>query len=569
MKLPPLSGAGRGVVLARLIVNGVLQALAAVATLALTRAIFDRLVRVETGRGFVPLGGGLLIVVLAAAWLIMRERFDAERLGQSYARQLRIAMFEQLTRATPRALQRYSRGAVILRFVGDLTALREWLSLGLAKLAVAGIVVTVTVTALASMSLPLAFVVTGILLCGTLISIGVGRPLAAALADARRRRARVAANVSEKVASMPVVQVHGQERHERKKLDRQSRRLERAMVRRARWVGMLRAVGHATGRLASGAVLIVSAFEVQHGAVTPGTVVAAVAVVGLLSPSIRGLGRVFEFWSKARVARAKLEAFLETPYLMRTRGGTHRLEDGPGDLRFDKVSFGVLKNLEAHAEAGTRIAIVGPNGAGKSTLIWLAAGLMKPEQGRVLLDGRDLARDRAHERARRGSLRRGIGIVGSGLPLLRGTVLANVSYRWSAAPTEAVEEACRLSGLQAILQDLPRGLDTRLLDQGANLSEGQRQRTALARALLGRPRLLLLDEIEANLDPLSRSAVDATLRSYPGTILFVTHELQWLRGADVVWYVADGELVQVGSPRELLSRPGPTAELFANWRAVS
>ena len=561
MTLPRLLAEGRGLILVRLIGSGCAQALIAVATLFLTSAVFDRLMS----------GGDITTLIWAAAvWLglaaaafglVTLERVDAEALAQSYARAVRLKLFDHVTRLAPRQLQRHSHGSVVLRFVGDLTALRQWLSHGLARLAVTGVVVVGTLAALAIINFAMAFAVAAALLCGTALSAAAGRPLAGAIVEARRRSSRLAANVSERIASMTVVQVHHQTRRERKRLERQNRKLEQASVARARWIGLLRAVGDATGRIATGAVLLTGTLQVQSGATTPGTVLAAATVVGFLSPSIRDLARVFEAWSRARVARGKLQAFLREDEAARAAAGALRLLEGAGELRFEHVSFGAVRDFDALVPGGQRVAIVGANGAGKSTLLWLAARLMDPDAGRVLLDGQDL------RRVSHGSLRRAIGVVALGLPLLRGTVADNVAYRWPAASAAAVARACAASGLDAVIEDWPSGLETKLVDQGANLSEGERRRVALARALLGEPRLLLLDEIESNLDPRSRAAIEAALRSYAGTVLFATHDFSWLRSADIVWHVADGRLVEVGTPDTVLRAAGPTAALFG-LRAV-
>jgi ABC-type multidrug transport system fused ATPase/permease subunit len=153
-------------------------------------------------------------------------------------------------------------------------------------------------------------------------------------------------------------------------------------------------------------------------------------------------------------------------------------------------------------------------------------------------------------------------MAGPDLPLLRGTVEKNLRYRWPDAPAQEIARVRALCGVDEVLAELPDGEKTRVAEGGVGLSAGQRQRIALARALLGNPPLLLLDEIDANLDPKAIAVVDRVLAGYRGTILLVTHRLDHLSSADVIWYMESGRVVESGSPAKLLSGNGPTARMF-------
>lgn len=564
--LPEVFGGRRRRLFAGLVAVGAGQALAAVATVLLVRTAFDRLPAGAAAAVLWP-ALGLAATALAVAWLRYAERAGAERLGQDYVTDVRLVLFDRLSSLAPRALQRRSRGGVMLRFVGDLTALRQWVSLGLARLTVAGISACGALAALAAINPLLGGVVTTVLCIGMAAALGLGARMRRAAREARRLRTRLAANVSEKIATMPVVQVFGQARRERRHLARQSSRLGAAEVRRARVAGGLRAVTEGTAVLAVAAALLAGAFGAAAGQATAGTVVAAVAIVGFLVAPLRDLGRVYEYWQGARVAREKIRQFLDTPALVDEADDAVRLRAGPGRLRFDRVRVrGALRRVSLEAEPGTVTAIVGPNGAGKSTLLALAARLIDPDGGRVRLDGRDLAR------VRLSSLRREVGMVSPDLPLLRGTIDRNLRYRCPDAPQAEIERVTALCGLDTLLEELPEGAATRLAEGGANLSPGQRQRIALARAIVGQPRLLLLDEAESNLDPRSALALDRVLSGYRGTVLMVTHRPDRLAAADRIWHLEDGRLVEAGAAQALAHGEGPTARLFgADWvhRSVS
>jgi ABC-type multidrug transport system fused ATPase/permease subunit len=161
------------------------------------------------------------------------------------------------------------------------------------------------------------------------------------------------------------------------------------------------------------------------------------------------------------------------------------------------------------------------------------------------------------------------GMSGPDFPLLRGTIERNLRYRWPQATTEEYDRVVKLCGIDEMLTTLPNGARTRIAEDGAGLSAGQRQRIALARALLGNPPILILDEADANLDVQASSVIDRVLGEYTGTVLLVSHRRDRIAKADVVWFMDNGRLLEVGPPEKVLSGSGPTAKLFAPKLAVS
>jgi len=560
MQIPRAISGDRQWLLARLIINGFAQAAATVANALLVEIAFDQLITAQNSAFnslALQISLGLATAALVTGLLRMAERADAERLGQSYAYTIRMTLYNRLASLAPRALQSRSQGGVMLRFVGDLTALRQWVSLGLARLSVAITTTVAALFALAFVSRSLALAVGITILIGGLIAFGFGKPMQAAAKEARRRRSRLAANINEKVASIAVVQIFGQSKREKKRIDRQSRRLQDAMVDRAIVTGQLRAVTESTAVLASGAALIVGAMEVAAGRASPGTVVAAMTIVGLLVPPLRDLGRVQEYWHNSRVSLQKIAEFLDTPSFVTEQANAPDLVLGPGRLEFKNVGLGeILHGFNAIAEPGQVVAIVGPNGAGKSTLLSLAARLLDPDEGTICLDGQDLAK---HSLT---SVRRAIGMAAPDLPLLRGTVEKNLNYRFPDAPPEEVERVRSLCGIHQVLAELPKGEETKISEGGAGLSAGQRQRIALARAILGNPPLLLLDEVDANLDAQATAVVDRVLAEHRGTVLLIAHRVERLAAADAIWHLDAGRLIEAGPPEQLLNGNGPTARLF-------
>lgn len=559
MDLPRILEKRRSTWLIRLVLNGLAQAGAAVIIALLIKFVFDHIITANGSQATESLAWvavGLALAALFVAWLRMTEYTDAERMGQDYVEQVRMLLFDSLRNSAVRTTQKRSRGGVMLRFIGDLTVFRRWVSLGVARLIVGGVSIAGATFALSFVNGILALAAGSMLLVGGVVVLAQGKRMQAAVREARRRRAQLAANINEKVSALAVMQVFGRSDRERQRVANQSRHLKEAMVDQARVTGQLRGITEATAALTASAVLILGALEVITGQVTPGTVVAAMSIVGLLTPPLRDLGRVYEYWQGTIVAREKLLDFINTPAPPPELPGAQDLQPGPGRLEFKELSLEGLHAFSAVAEPHQTIAIVGPNGAGKSTLLLAVTRLIQPQSGAILLDGQDLMA------CSLASVRRAISMASPDLPLTRGTVEDNLRYRWQQAPDEEVTKVSAFCALDEIIKTLPNGMKTRINDAGVNLSLGQRQRIALARALLGEPTVLLLDEADANLDPQAGAVLRRILEEYHGTILLVTHRLEYAARADVIWHLQDGRLIESGPARELLNREGPTSRLF-------
>jgi len=560
-EIPPLLVQSRGKVLTKLIFVGILHATVTVATSLLARWVFDRMIAVPasiTNFGLALSVLAFALLALITARLCLVERVHAERLAQSYAQHVRLTLYDHMTEVPRRNMQRRSQGGVMLRFVGDLTAVRQWVSLGLARLTVVGLMTAGSVSVLAWIDGKLAATVLASLTLGGILSLSRGGAMRDASRESRRQLSKLAANISEKIIAMPVVQVFGQSVRERQRIEQQSTELREAMVKKGRVAGSIRGLSEATAVFCHGAVLVVGAFQVNDGQTSAGAIIAAMTVVSFLVSKLRDLGRVQEYWHGYQVSRTKMAEFLAMPTIAVDTPNAKPLQCEFGRLEFVNVCVpGVLDNISVTAESGSVIALVGPNGAGKSTLLSLAARLMEPDSGKVRIDGQNLADCQIQ------SVRQAVGFAGADLPLLRGSVERNLRYRQPKASPEEYERVNKLCGIDELLAELPNGAKTRITDGGAGLSAGQRQRIALARALLGQPALLLLDEADANLDAQSSAIIDCILATHRGTVLLVSHRWDRIIKADVAWFLDGGRLVETGPPRQLFAGNGPASKFFS------
>jgi ATP-binding cassette subfamily C protein len=229
-------------------------------------------------------------------------------------------------------------------------------------------------------------------------------------------------------------------------------------------------------------------------------------------------------------------------------------------IRFDDVSFGygatpILSNISLTIPAGAFTSVIGPSGAGKTTLVDLVTGLLRPQQGDVLVDDVPLAEIDIH------AWRRQIGYVPQDTVLLHDTILANITLGDSSLAEDDAREALRAAGALDFVTALPEGLHTVVGERGSRLSGGQRQRIAIARALAHRPALLILDEATSALDPESEQAICRTLESLSGrvTMLAISHQPAMVEVADLIYRLHNGSVVstQTKAPQAAAASPSP------------
>jgi ABC-type multidrug transport system fused ATPase/permease subunit len=537
--LPRLFHRSRWGQLGWLVASGIAQAAVAVAAALLARVAFDSLSSATSDLRWPTIAAiAAAYLCLAGLLVLLRvaERSAAERLGQGYIASLRVRLFRHLVNARMREY-RGRRGHLMLRFIGDLTAVRLWVSQGVARLIVFAVSAPCALAALVAIDVSLAATGAVLVMVTALAVAATGRPLGARHRAARRRRSQIAGNLGEKLGEASLVRAFGREAKELKRLRRQNRRLVEAMVARGRAVALIRSIPEAAGIAATGAMLLVGALEVARGAATPGTVLAALTILGLLVMPLRDLARVVDYRAAVLVAYDKLGTFFAIPRSPVSETPLPPLAAGAGRLRLEQVAVaGIFEEISATIEPGSAVAVVGPSGAGKSTLLLLAAGMLHPDGGRVLLDGQDLT---AHDPA---TFHEAIGLAMPELPLMRGTVASNLRMRCPRATDAQLREVAEACGLDDAGDQLPFGLETKVAEGGRNLSAGLRQLLCLARAFMGDPCLVLLDKADVDLDARGRQALDRLVGRCRATVMLVTEDAEQLSWVDAVWRVEGGRL---------------------------
>jgi ATP-binding cassette, subfamily B, bacterial HlyB/CyaB len=300
---------------------------------------------------------------------------------------------------------------------------------------------------------------------------------------------------------------------------------------------------------------------------TVGELVAFNMIAGRVSGPILKLAQLWQEFQQAGVSVRRLGDILNAVPEPAHNPGRTSLPSLAGRVTFDHVHFRyrperavVLNGITFDIQPGQMIGIVGPSGSGKSTIAKLIQRLHVPSQGRVLVDGQDLAVVDPTW------LRQNVGEVLQENRLVNRTVRENIALRDPALPVEYVMQAAKLAGAHEFILELPEGYDTVVGEYGASLSGGQKQRIALARALITNPRILILDEATSALDYESEAIIQANMRviATGRTVIVIAHRLTAVRHADVILVVDKGRIVEQGTHKELLDRAGAYARLFSH-----
>ena len=325
-------------------------------------------------------------------------------------------------------------------------------------------------------------------------------------------------------------------------------------------------------KLCTVAILFFGAKAVIAGDLSVGSLVAFNMLAGRVAQPILRLSQLWQDFQQVRISVDRLGDILNTPAEPEHNPNRASLPPIEGRIEFDKVRFRyrpdapeALRGVSLEIAPSEMIGIVGPSGSGKSTLTKLVQRLYVPEQGRVLVDGVDLALvDPAW-------LRRQVGVVLQENILFNRSVRENIALADPTLPMEQVIRAAQLAGAHEFILSLQHGYDTIIEERGANLSGGQRQRIAIARALIGDPRILILDEATSALDAESEEIIQHNLNAIAKgrTVIIIAHRLSAVRPCDRIVTVEAGEVTEIGNHETLLAAGGRYAQLYAKQMGVA
>jgi ATP-binding cassette, subfamily B, bacterial MsbA len=508
------------------------------------------------------------VVLYSAAWIVaagLNVAGGALRtyLDERLALDMRGKLFAHCEALSVPLWQQEHSGRIMSLFSSDVSNLASFTGSGL--VIALGQIVTLLFTAFVMFSLNPALALVVVVLpavVGGGASI-ISRPLRRASRHAQDKAAEASEGVHESLAGLREIAALDQGQRQSARLTATLYQLLRARMRLA-LIGAGITVGQSGFSLVATIVILgVGGYLVITGHTTLGTLVAFQLLYGQVFSSATALVGTVLNAQKALASADRIYEFLDIPPTVRDKPTARAPGDVRGEIRFEHVSFGynpnqtVVEDISFSARPGEMVALVGPSGAGKTTIAGLISRFYDPDQGRVLLDGTDL-RDLTLA-----GLRANIGIVFQDPFLFATTIRDNIAFGRPDASEAEIIAAARAANAWDFIQEQPQGLDTLVGQRAVRLSEGQKQRIAIARALLRDPRILVLDEPTAALDTRTEQLLQEALHNLMQgrTTFVIAHRLGTIQRADRILVLQRGRIVEQGSHPELLSLRGLYHEL--------
>lgn len=522
---------------------------------------------VQTNKPLAVLALSLAMLFIAAlrGLFAYTQLHVTSRVGYLLVHRLRRELFAHAQRLSLTFHNNARAGDLLTKITSDTTSLKDVFADTVIQFATQVLTIAGMAAVMLSLNVPLSLVAFATFPILWYALFVVYRRIKASAREQRQREGLVASRISEVLRAVPLVRSFARERYEDERLEFELSQTLRESIRMSRLEAAASRTTELIGAITLWLAVLVGALEVLRGHLTPGSVLVFTAYLTAMFKPMRQLARLSSQVSRAMVSAERIDEILETQReedgdqpkgIARTLGGAVTFEH----VRFD---YGdgrpVLRDVSFSVQPGERVAIVGNSGAGKSTIVSLLLRFYEPRAGRIVLDGIDLSE------YQRESLRQQMGVVLQDNVLFGASIFDNIAYGDPDAAFEDVVAAAAQAQAHEFISSLPEGYQTVVGERGCTLSGGQRQRICLARVILKRPALWILDEPTSAVDAGAAAIIHRAICNLQRarTLLLISHHFAGLEHFDRILVLRSGSLVEQGTHAELVGRRGYYHDL---WR---
>jgi ATP-binding cassette subfamily B multidrug efflux pump len=373
-------------------------------------------------------------------------------------------------------------------------------------------------------------------------------------------------HIEETISGIEVVKAFNHEEKVIAEFEEVNTRLQEVGLRAQIWSGFLMPIMNVINNLGFAIVAVIGGILAVKSMITVGAIASFITYSRQFVRPINDLANIFNILQSGVAGAERVFEILGEQEEPADLPSAVALQNPKGHVVFEEVSFGyrldvpILKTVSFEAMVGSSIALVGPTGAGKTTIVNLLTRFYDVTGGRILLDGRDI------REYTRDSLRRCFGFVLQDTYLFSGTIKENIKYGKPTATDEEVVKAAGMANAAGFIKRLPKQYETVLSENGGNLSQGQRQLLAIARVILAKPSLLILDEATSSIDTRTEIHIQAALMTLMAerTSFIIAHRLNTIRDADTIMVIDQGQIIESGNHEDLMTKQGRYYQMFFN-----